>query len=342
MTATARNVIEADWEYIDLLLDNGEVAARGNLACIDTATGNIKAGQALTTLIPFGHFTEDLIGDGVQLVNIRLFSEVKAYWWDNDVGTPADAGDRGSECYIFDSSTVTMDSTGASKAGRVLDVDTLKGVLVLSALSNTGATGASQATDSHAADRTALAAIPAANRSNGKRVLVDTDGSMWRFSASSTATDTTQNLVVTPAVGTGRWIRDDESFTLSIPITFATVDAAAIFTVPAGFVLKLAAAPYWDVATGFTGGTNSSIGLSSSRTGYSTKGDLISATLAAALTAGVRPGVIGDKVDSFAEMQALFFEAAQTIRHDRIVDAFTAGIANVRVPVLVCTSPADA
>lgn len=185
------------------------------------------------------------------------------------------------------------------------------------------------------ADRTALKAIVAAERFNGQLVLVRSDDSLWTFDSSSTASDASEQLVATPGAGTGRWIRADKSFTMKLPIGFATADAAVLHTVPAGFVLKLTAHPFWEITAAFTGGTDSSIGLSSSRTGYSTKGDLIAATLAAALTAGIRVGTIGDKLDSLAEFHALVLEAAQTIRHDRIVDAFTAGAGFVCVPVTV-------
>jgi len=335
----------ANWGRHQFKLANGEVAEKGKLACGDTSTGKVVAGKASTTLIPIGWFLEDLTGDGTKLVNVELFQEIRAAWWDNDTdGTPAVEADTFNEIYILNDTTMTMDATGHSKGGRILGVDSVKGVLVLAGNAVTGPTGGQGASilGGVVADMTALKAIPAASRANGKLVLVCADGSQWRFAAASTAADTTENLVATPAVGSGRWIRADQSFTMVIPITFATADAAAIFTTPAGFVLKLVAAPYWDVTTAFTGGTNASIGLSSSRTGYSTKGDLISATLLAALTAGVRKGTIGDKVDTVTELQALFLEATETLRHDRIVDAFTAGVANVRVPVMVCTAPASA
>ena len=342
---TERMVIEANWGYHQFVLTDTKVAEKGHMACLDLSTGEVVPGEAQTDLLPIGWFHESLTGDGVKQVNVRLFNEIKAGWWDND-SNPNDvaASDVGNTCYIKDSHTVSMDATGRSAAGRILAVSSTKGVLVQAGLAVTGPAGAVGASilGGGVADRTALKAIPAASRYTGKIVLVRSDGSSWVFAAASTATDATENLVCTPAAGTGRWLRMDKSFALDIPITFATADAAAIFTVPAGFVMKIAAHPYWDVTTGFTGGTNSSIGLSSSKTGYTTKGDLIAATLAAALTAGVRKGTIGDKMDTVTEMQALHLEAADTLRHDRIVDAFTAGAGSVRVPVIVCTSPAIA
>lgn len=193
---------------------------------------------------------------------------------------------------------------------------------------------------SSVADTAALQAVVAAARYDGQLVLRKSDNSLWRFDATSTATDASGQLVITPSAGTGRWIRADKSFIMKLPIGFATADAAVLHTVPAGFVLKLTAHPFWEITTAFEGGSSSSIGLSSSRSGYSTKGDLIAATLEAALTAGIRVGTIGDKLDSVAEFHALVLEAGQTIRHDRIVDAFTAGAGFVCLPVTVMQTAA--
>lgn len=333
----------ANWGFKQFKLTSGVLAERGKLACGDTSTGKVTKGGTSTTLIPIGWFAETMTGDGTALVNVELFSEIRAAWWDNDTGTPVLETDTFNEAYVKDETIVIMDSTGRSRAGRILQVDSTKGVLIAAGLHVHGPTGAAGASILGAvvADMTALKAIDAASRANGKLVLVCSDGSRWRFAAASTAADTSEQLVATPAVGTGRWIRADTTLTMNLPITFATADAAVLHTVPLGFVLKLAGAPYWDVTTAFTGGSSSSIGLSSSKTGYSTKGDLISASLLAALTAGVRPGTIGDKVDTLGELQALFLEAADTIRHDRIVSAFTAGVGAVRIPILVTTAPAS-
>lgn len=340
-----RQIREANWTSYQFVLTTAKVAYRGNLACLDLSTGEVVPGEEQTDLIPIGWFTENLTGDGVKKVNVRLFEETVGAWWAND-SNPNDvqASDVGNVCYIKSATAVSMDATARSSAGRVLAVDSVKGVLVQAGFAVTGPAGAVGASllGGGVADRTALKAIAAASRYTGKTVLVRSDNSMWIFAASSTAADATENLVCTPAAGTGRWLRFEKSLCLDIPITFATADAAAIFTVPAGYVLKIVGHPYWDVGTAWTGGSSSSIGLSSSKTGYTTKGDLIAATVEAALTAGVRKGTIGDKLDTVLEMQALHLEAADTLRHDRIVSAFTAGVASVRVPVMVCTAPAAA
>lgn len=339
-----RMIREANWGYKQLTLTAAEVAVKGHVACIDLATGLVVSGQASTTLLPIGLFAENMTGDGTKKVNVRLFEEIKGFWLDNDSAPNAvDAGDVGNSCYLKDSTTVSMLSTGRSLAGRVLAVDS-SGVLVQGGMGITGPAGAAGASvlGTSVADTTALKAIGAGSRYDGKLVLVRADGSLWRFASTSVLADTSEQLVIAPSAGSGKWLRADKAFTMKLPITFATADAAVLHTVPAGFVLKLATNPYWDVATAFTGGSSASIGLSSSRSGYSTKGDLISATLLAALTAGIRAGTIGDKIDTVTEFQALFLEAGQTLRHDRIVDDFTAGAANVCVPVVVVSAPASA
>jgi hypothetical protein len=344
---TERITRTAVWEYMDFVLTSAKVAEKGHLACWDTSSGEVVPGAASTTLLPIGQFHENLTGDGVKKVAVRLFQEIRMQWWDNDTGSAVAESDQGSECYIKDSHTVTMDSSGKSKAGRVMAVHERKGVLVLAGLAVTGPTGPSNAAilGGVVADRTALKALLAATNVNGKLVELKDDGSMWRYAASSTidvSDDPNEQLVIEPDDTTGRWIRADKQFTAKLPVAQDTADAEALLTVPTGFVLKLAAHPFYDVAVAFSGGSSSSIGASLSKTGYSTKGDIIGATLSAALGTGIKKGTLGDKLDSFAEFQALFLEATDEIRHDRIVDDFTTGSGFLMVPLIVCKAPASA
>jgi hypothetical protein len=81
---------------------------------------------------------------------------------------------------------------------------------------------------------------------------------------------------------------------------------------------------YWEVTTGFTGGSSSAIGISSSNsTGHTTKGDLLGGSggdVAATLVAGYPSGTIGADIAA-----GLMMVAADTVRFDRITSAFTAG-----------------
>lgn len=328
---------------LDFVLANGAVAEQGAAAGIDTATGTVKPMQALTTLVFIGFFelgggATSLTGDGTKEVHVR-FPEALVYaeWLAND-SAPNDvqAGTVGSEVYYKDAATVSTLSTGRSKAGRVIRYDSVGNrVLVQGGLAVTGPTGAGGVAHS-VADRTALKAIGADSRFDGMTVLVRSDNALFRFnSAASFTSDENEMIGATPAAGTGRWVRADKSFIAKLPIAFGTLDAAALLTVPAGFALRLSGMPFWDIVTGFTGGSSSAIGLSCSAIA-TTKGDLLGGAagdIAATLVAGIIPGTIGPKIDSFAEVQAFIVKAADVLRFDRITSVFTAGAGFICVPV---------
>lgn len=175
---------------------------------------------------------------------------------------------------------------------------------------------------------TALKAIPANQRVNGMSAIVLADGSRWRFSSTSALTGD-DLLVAAPSAGSGRWLREVGATTLAIPITYATADAAALLTPQAGMLIRWTGFA-WKVTADFTGGSSSAIGVSSAKTGYTTKGDLlggatgdVAATLVASSGLGV-DGTIGAKFGTDALRRALW-AAADTLRFDRITSAFTAG-----------------
>lgn len=327
------------------VLDNAEVAVKGYRACIDTSTGNLKVAGTSTTLLPIGVFTEGLTGDGTTETLVQLDEELSVRQWDND-SAPNDVAnsDRGSSCYMKDGKTVSMLSTGRSIAGIVLGIDpTTSRVRVLSGLHQTGATGASGRTGS-VATRTALKAIAAGSRADQDLVTVRSDGSTWKFVAASTLADDglvveSCNIVITPGSGTGRWVRQDQVFTAKIAVSKDTADAAQLMLVPAGYSVKIFDDLSWDVTTGFTGGSSSAIGVSSSNAGSSTKGDLLggaSGDVTATLgTTGVKQGTAGAQMDTIAHRRALRIEATEYLRFDRITSAFTAGAGYVNVPMLL-------
>lgn len=202
------------------------------------------------------------------------------------------------------------------------------------------------------ATRAALKAVAAANRVTGMLATIQSDQSQWYFDGASTATvDGADMVMITPTAGDGRWIRQDKSFLLKLPFTYATADAAVLFTVPTGMMMRLTGMPFWDVTTLFAGGSSSAIGVSSSNvTGYTVKGDILGGAagdVEATLVAGRIPGTAGDEFTdadtantSLAEIQTLLFNAGDTIRFDRITSAFTSGAGNVCVPVAVAFSGA--
>lgn len=194
------------------------------------------------------------------------------------------------------------------------------------------------------ATRTALKAVPAGKRVTGMICVVATDNSRWIYSLTAAqTTDTAEEFLLIPAAGDGRWLRFDKTFVANLEFTFATADAAVLLTMPEGYSAKLVALPWWEVDTAFTGGSSSAIGISSAKTGYSTKGDFLggaSGNVLADLTAGVKPGTIGPKLDTFAEHQALVLVEADTIRFDRITSVFTAGAGRVKLPLIITSAPA--
>lgn len=121
------------WKQHLFPLSAGETAWKGGMACLDTSSGEVVPGQASTTLIPIGVFAQDKdnsAGGSAIPVNVDLFYEITVTWWVNDTGTAVVSSDVGGNCYILDDNTVTGDNSGASIAGRVWLVDTVKGVAV--------------------------------------------------------------------------------------------------------------------------------------------------------------------------------------------------------------------
>jgi hypothetical protein len=186
----------------------------------------------------------------------------------------------------------------------------------------------------YVATLSALAAIGTSKRTDGMLVWVDSEDAIYVFSQAATATDASGLLVQAPTVGSGRWLRVRGTHRLRMPITFATADAAALLTMPAGAVLQPLEF-FWDITTGFTGGTSSAIGVSSGKTSFTTKGDLLggaSGDVAAGLTTALSPavGTIGTGFDTLAKRRKLWV-AGDTFRFDRITSVFTAGVGAVNV-----------
>lgn len=185
----------------------------------------------------------------------------------------------------------------------------------------------------------ALKAVIADEREEGQVRLVTADGSRWRFASASTLAGD-DLLVVSPTAGTGKWLRVDTFVDLVLPFTFATTDAEVLWTVPAGWRVKLLV-PFWKIGTSLTGGVASAIGLSSSNAGLNTKGDMLGGAagdVAAGLlsTGAFAKGTIGTK----ALTPGAVLIGGETILFDRITSAFTAGAGDAHVPIGVLLAPA--
>lgn len=161
---------------------------------------------------------------------------------------------------------------------------------------------------------------------DGNEVTVAADGSKWIFNSSSTLTGD-DILVITPTNATGRWLRAPGMVDLACPFTYATADGATLLTLPTGCRFLLLDA-YWEVTTGFTGGSSSAIGIAS--TTRSTAGDILGGSggdVAATLVAGAAiSGTIGTTMDTLTEIHANRFAAGEVFTLERITSAFTAGV----------------
>lgn len=200
-----------------------------------------------------------------------------------------------------------------------------------------------------AATLAALAALPSSDPActQGNDVVIDADNSQWIYDSGSALT--ADNILVaspsdTPAAG--RWVRKAGIVDLRIPIGFATADAAVLVTFPAAMRFAIREA-YWEITTGWTGGTSSAIGISSgTNSACSTKGDIlggatgdVAATLVATGPSNFILGTAGGKQDTIAHIRACCLIATDTIRFDRITSAFTAGAGYAHVVGILELSP---
>lgn len=188
-------------------------------------------------------------------------------------------------------------------------------------------------TPQYVATVTALKAIAAEDRFDSQLAFVTAapaaGGGFWKFMLSSSLTGDDQ-LVAAPSAGSGRWLKmPGQTVDLSLAFTFNTADAAVLYTMPTGS-LALVRRGYWEIAADMTGGSSSAIGLSGPSP-HNTKGDILGGAggdVAATLTAALAPQIGTVGADQAAGIR---LKAADTIKFDRIVSAFTAGSGNAHV-----------
>lgn len=188
----------------------------------------------------------------------------------------------------------------------------------------------------------AVKAIASDLRYKGMEVLVLENRSRWFFDPDLAVSDVTNNVLLTPDGGSGRWVRADHAFVAKMPIDFSLADGATIFTVPEGFVLRPTGLPYWEITTAFSGGASSAIGIASSRTGFTAAGAVLggaSGDVAAGLGAGTKAGTIGTGFDTVAEQHAGLFVEGDTFTFERITSVFTAGAGFLCLPVALANGP---
>jgi hypothetical protein len=181
----------------------------------------------------------------------------------------------------------------------------------------------------------ALTALPVADHVHGETFQV-ADGSRWTYHSISTLLADGVFVLAPDSSQAGRYLRATGFADLSAAVDYTAADAAALITVPTSAKILVVGAA-WEVTTAFTGGSSSAIGLSSSNSSYSTKGDLLggsSGNVAAGLTAGWR-GAVGTKVAA----GAVVLVATDTVRFDRITSVFTAGVAKAHVFAEIIANP---
>lgn len=120
-------------------------------------------------------------------------------------------------------------------------------------------------------------------------------GNWFRWDALSTVNDTKYLVAIKPDeidnADPGRFILDQPVIDLTMPFTYATADAAVLFTVPTGVYL-IPSLLWWNITTSMTGGTSAAIGVSSNKTGFTAKGSLLGGAagdVLASLTAAASP-----------------------------------------------------
>ena len=142
----------------------------------------------------------------------------------------------------------------------------------------------------------------------------------------------------------GRWLAvPGQTVDLALAFTYATADAATLYTVPTGAALRVLRG-YWQVTTSFSGGSSSAIGLSSDQSGHTTKGDLhggaggdVAATLVSTGGDGAGNYIEGTVGADIAA--GVLLVAGKLVRFDRITSAFTAGAGYAHLLVHIVANP---
>ena len=135
MTALTHSRPDSRWRAFTTveLVGKVEQVYQGGRACFDSSTGLVAKAFASTTLTPIGTYVEDQLTASGQRVLITLDREVWARWFKNSTaGDLIITTDQGKDCYLLDDQTVAKTSGGGTRsvAGRVWDLDPVKGVLV--------------------------------------------------------------------------------------------------------------------------------------------------------------------------------------------------------------------
>jgi hypothetical protein len=172
-----------------------------------------------------------------------------------------------------------------------------------------------------------LKTIDVSDHQQGERVqLADPRNSNFYYYDATSELAGDDLIVIAPAEGPGRYLlAPGYDFDLALPIAFGDADAAALVTTPDTAFLARLGRSYWEVTADWTGGSSSTIGISTDTAPDDTQGDLlggaagdVAATLVAA--GGNLLGTIGAKVAG-----GILLKGDVVVRYDEITSAFTAG-----------------
>lgn len=149
------------------------------------------------------------------------------------------------------------------------------------------------------------------------------DGRTFHYVPTSTLT-ADDIFVVAPNSGPGRYVLAPGVQRVPLTVTAALADGATLATLPTGFIGQVIRGDWGTPSVAFTGGSSSTIGMSSDNAAHNTAGDLLggaSGDAAAALADGAfRPGTIGANIAA-----GCFLVGGDAVLYDEITSAFTAG-----------------
>lgn len=111
------------WSTFRHILTSGQVAEKGNIACIDRSTGLLtNAATGNLNLLPIGYWSETKTGNGTLKISVELFAPIWVHVFTN-ASSSVDNGDIGNLCYLAGPGSVNMTDTNAP-AGRVWSATT--------------------------------------------------------------------------------------------------------------------------------------------------------------------------------------------------------------------------
>lgn len=122
--ASGRNTVEiSDGKTLILPVKANTKIYEGGIVMIDA--GFAVQGKTAADLITAGRAEEFVDNTGAGGVNGAKTIKVRrgVFKYNNDTTDPVTEADILKECYVLDDETVTMLSTGTSKAGKVLGLD---------------------------------------------------------------------------------------------------------------------------------------------------------------------------------------------------------------------------